>query len=47
VGWVYLKNGFFSWLSFNSFLKFSLDRTIWNKSRHYQFDWIVRRTPRV
>jgi len=26
--------------SFNPFLWFSLDRTIWNKSRHYQFDWV-------
>jgi len=24
--------------SFNPFLWFSLDRTIWNTSRHYQFD---------
>jgi len=22
------------------FLRFSLDRTIWNKSRPYQFDWV-------
>ena len=28
------------WLSVNPFLQFSLDRTIWNKSRHYQFDWV-------
>ena len=25
------------WLFFNPFLWFSLDRTIWSKSRHYQF----------
>jgi len=38
---VFLKPGFFqTWLSFNPFLWFSLDRTIWNKSRHYQFDWM-------
>ena len=35
------KKTFFSrpWISFNPFLWFSLDRTIWNTSRHYQFDW--------
>jgi len=27
-------------LSFNPFLWFSLDRTIWKKSRHCQFDWV-------
>ena len=27
-------------LSFNPFLWFSLDRTIWNKSCHYQFHWV-------
>ena len=37
----FFKLGFFQpWLSFNPFLWFSLDRTIWNKSRHYQFDWV-------
>jgi len=35
------KNGIFSTLIvFQSFLWFSLDRTIWNKWRHYQFDWV-------
>jgi len=35
------KTGFSQpWLSFNSFLWFSFDRTVWNKSRHYQFDWV-------
>jgi len=36
-------------LSFQPFLWFFLDRTIWKKSRHYQFYWvcILRRTPRV
>jgi len=28
------------WLSFNPFLWFSLDHTIWSKSRHCQFDWV-------
>ena len=33
------KTGFSQpWLSFNLFLKFSFDRTIWNKPCHYQFD---------
>jgi len=27
-------------LPFNPFLWFSLDRAIWNKSRHYQFGWV-------
>jgi len=27
-------------LSFNLYLWFSLDSTIWKKSRHYQFDWV-------
>ena len=27
-------------MSFNPFLWFFLDRTIWNKSRHYQFGWV-------
>ena len=35
------KNGFFSTLIvFQFFLWFYLDRTIWNKWRHYQFDWV-------
>jgi len=34
------KTFFFQpWLSLNPFLWFSFDRTIWNTSRHYQFDW--------
>jgi len=38
---VFLKNGYCSTLMvFQSFLWFSLDRTIWNKSRHYQFGWV-------
>jgi len=41
VGCFFDKNGFCSTLIvFWSFLWFSLDRTIWNKSRHYQFDWV-------
>jgi len=46
-GWNFWKKSFFCqpWLSFNPFLWFSLDRTIWNNWRHYQFDWVcaVRR----
>jgi len=35
------KNGSFSTLNdFQSFFWFSLDRTIWNKSHHYQLDWV-------
>jgi len=26
-------------MTFQAFLSLSLDRTIWKKSRHYQFDW--------
>ena len=34
------NTGFLSTLTiFQSFLWFSLDRTIWNNWRHYQFDW--------
>ena len=42
VDWILKKTGFSQpWLlSFNPFLQFSLDRTIWNKSRHYQFVWV-------
>jgi len=37
---MFFKNGIFQpWLSFKTFSWFSLDRTIWNKSSHYQFDW--------
>jgi len=38
---IFLKKTGFSqpWLSFNPFLWFSLDRTIWNNWCHYQFDW--------
>jgi len=40
------KHGFSQhWLSFYTFLWFSLDRTIWNKSRHYQFDWMCSAHP--
>jgi len=28
------------WPSLNPLLWFSLDRTIWNNWRHYQFDWV-------
>jgi len=39
AGLFFLKRRFFSnMLIFNHFLWFSLDRTIWNKSRHYHFD---------
>ena len=41
AGCFFLKNGFFSTLIvFQSFLWFSLHRTIWNKWRQYQFDWV-------
>ena len=40
-GVFFKKRFFFSILIvLQSFLWFSLDRTIWNKSRHYQFDWV-------
>jgi len=41
-GLFFWKNWIFSTLiiSFNPFLQFSLDHTIWNKSHHYQFDWL-------
>ena len=38
---VFFKPGLFQpWLPFNPFSWFSLDRTIWNKSCHYRFDWV-------
>ena len=40
VGRFFQKNGFFSTLIFFQSLWFSLDRTIWNRSHHYQFDWV-------
>jgi len=40
-GLFFKKNVFFSILIvFQSFLWFSLDRTIWYKSRHYQCGWV-------
>jgi len=37
----FLKKSFFlTLIIFNLFLWFSLDHTIWNKSRRYQFDWV-------
>ena len=41
VGCFFEKMGFsHPWLSFNPFLWFFLDRTIWKKSRDYQLDWV-------
>ena len=41
VGCFFDKSRLFSTLIvFQSFLWYSLDRTIWNKSRRYQFEWV-------
>jgi len=37
---LFLTRFFTPRLPFNPFLWFSFDRTIWSKSRHYQFDWV-------
>ena len=37
---VFFKTGFSQPWLFSTYLWFSLDRTIWNKSRQYQFVWV-------
>ena len=36
----FLKQIFSTLIVFQSFVWFSLDRTIWNMSRHYQYGWV-------